>query len=250
MIRVALGAKARNGDFDVSYVDLGTLKGVDPDYSISAKSITISENKANYVVLDGRFKPFAMLDGDYAGGVKRLDAITVVEKGKVVYKASDLGMNGQELESGALFKTFLSGESYSIKGNAYANDLTGAGLRDVIHGLDGNDRLYGMGGNDRLYGDAGSDRLFGGAGADILSGGKGADIFVFAAGDGRDVVTDFQASGRGRDRIDLTGHEGVTAFGDLDIGKAGGGVRIVAGDDMIILKHVALTSVDASDFLF
>lgn len=250
MVRVTLGAKAKNCDFNVSDVDLGTLKGVNPDYSVSTRSITISENKSNYVILDGVFKPFSMLGGDYAEGVKRLDAITVVENGKVSYKASNLGMNGQELESGMLFKQFLSGESYSIKGNAYANDITGAGLKDVIRGLDGNDRLYGMGGNDTLSGDAGSDRLFGGTGKDVLSGGRGADIFVFAAGDGRDVITDFQASGRARDRIDLSDHAGVESFNGLEISRTSTGVRIEAGDDVIILKHVSMSSVDASDFLF
>src|SRR5205085_6440805 len=51
----------------------------------------------------------------------------------------------------------------------------------------------GRGGNDSLYGGAGADTLNGGAGNDILSGGGGNDTFVYAAGGGQDVVTDFAA---------------------------------------------------------
>ncbi|MDP3614896.1 MAG: calcium-binding protein, partial [Rubrivivax sp.] len=56
---------------------------------------------------------------------------------------------------------------------------------DVMNGLAGNDILRGLGGNDTLTGGSGNDQLF---------GGLGADTYVFARGDGADVLTDTEAT--------------------------------------------------------
>lgn len=90
-------------------------------------------------------------------------------------------------------------------------DILGAGLgddiiwggddNDIIYAFDGNDILYGNTGHDTLWGGDGEDTLQGGTGADILhggaqndtlSGGWGGDSFIFAAGFGNDIITDFQ----------------------------------------------------------
>ena len=78
----------------------------------------------------------------------------------------------------------------------------------------------------------------------------GHDRFVFAPGDGSDVIRDFEL---GKDLIDLTGFAGLT-FADLapvgatdtviDLGIAGGG----AGQTMITVQNIA--SLTAADFLF
>lgn len=250
MVRVTLGAKAKNCDFDVSDVDVSTFEGAKPSYSISASGVTISQSRSDYVVLEGRFKLFPLMEGDYTKGVRQLDSITVVENGKVSYKASDLDITGKDLESGAIFRQFLAGEAYSIKGNGFANDIAGADGKDLIRGLGGNDALEGGAGNDRLFGEVGADRLTGGTGNDRLSGGKGADTFVFFDGDGADIVTDFRAAGRGHDRIDLSGHADVSSFDDLVITQAGASTRIDLGDDTILLRNVSPAQLDASDFLF
>lgn len=250
MVGVKLGAKARNYDFNVSDVDFDTFNTKKADYAIKANGITISQDKSNYVTLDGQFKMMALMNGDYEKGIRRLDSITVVEDGKVSYQASSLHMTGKDVASGELFKQFLAGENYTIKGNAYSNDITGATAKDVIRGFSGNDVLEGMDGNDRLFGDNGRDRLVGGLGNDFLSGGKGADTFVFAAGDGHDVISDFQAHGRGRDVIDLTGHSEILSFDDLVITHSRSTVWIELGDDLITLKNVREAHIDASDFLF
>jgi Ca2+-binding RTX toxin-like protein len=250
MIGVTLGAKAKNYDFDVANVDMTTLQGTDPSYTISSKGLTIAESKSDYVVLEGKFDFMPLSNGNYKKGIEQLDAITVVENGKVSYRATNLGMTGSDAANASMFKDFLAGESYSIKGNAYANDITGAGMKDVIRGLDGNDKIHGLGGNDRLSGDVGNDRIFGGLGNDLLSGGSGSDRFVFASGDGTDVISDFAASGKGRDLIDLSGHFDVASFDDLVIGKAGRSVVIEAGDDAIELRNIKLSAIDESDFLF
>jgi hypothetical protein len=69
--------------------------------------------------------------------------------------------------------------------------IWGADGNDRISGLAGNDLLVGGAGDDYLDGGAGDDTLVGGTGNDVLIGGAGRDLFVFTAGDGQDVIRDF-----------------------------------------------------------
>ena len=104
---------------------------------------------------------------------------------------------------------------------AIGNDtLYGEGGNDQLLGQTGNDALNGSSGNDALTGGAGADRLFGGSDADVLRGNKGddqltgdsgADFFEFFAGDGRDMVRDWDD---GADRIRLYG---VTSESQISI---------------------------------
>ena len=71
------------------------------------------------------------------------------------------------------------------------NDQTGTHAHDAVWGGDGADRILGGGGDDAFHGEAGADEITGGIGDDVLSGGAGADVFLFASGDGADLVTDF-----------------------------------------------------------
>ncbi|WP_374311983.1 Ig-like domain-containing protein [Dongia sp.] len=74
----------------------------------------------------------------------------------------------------------------------YGNDslVAGAGDDTLIGGY-GNDALAGDEGDDALNGGYGSDVLTGGHGSDQLTGGRGIDTFVFAAGFGKDTISDF-----------------------------------------------------------
>lgn len=251
MPSIFLGTKITNFEFHISNVDLDGLKGKDPDYTISKNGdIIISESKSDYVVLSGSFNWSKVMTGDYDAGVKQLTGIAVYEGGKLSYKASGLKMDGAEFESGAIFKQYLADQGYLIKGNNYANEIEAADRNDVINALGGNDTVYGLGGTDRLNGGTGNDRLVGGTGNDTLIGGKGADVFEFVAGDGRDVIIDFQARGKGQDHIDLSFHSQVTSFADLEIRDAGKNVVITVGDDTITLKGVSHHDIGADDFYF
>lgn len=88
----------------------------------------------------------------------------------------------------------------TLNGQAGNDRLVGGAGSDMILGGAGNDRLSGNGGDDDLFaedgadvlnGDAGSDILDGGNGDDRLTGGGGVDAFVFNAGTGNDIITDF-----------------------------------------------------------
>ena len=82
----------------------------------------------------------------------------------------------------------------------------------------------------------------------MLTGGAGDDLFRFASGDGADTIADFAD---GEDRIDLSGHTGITSFSGLTITQSSGGVVIdLGGGDQITLSGATVSALDASDFLF
>jgi Ca2+-binding RTX toxin-like protein len=100
-------------------------------------------------------------------------------------------------------------------------------------------------GNDLLLGRKGDDELGGGAGKDTMTGGAGHDTFHFAAGDGKDTVTDFDADG-GVGNQDLIGANFVDATSIDQVG-ANTVIHFGAGDSLTLL-HVDKTHIDATDF--
>ena len=71
----------------------------------------------------------------------------------------------------------------------------GSGIVTVIVGSEENDDLSGGEGADILHGQDGADTLDGEEGTDTLLGGTGADTYVFAAGDGADVIVEVGEAG-------------------------------------------------------
>ena len=145
-----------------------------------------------------------------------------------------------------------------ITGDAVPNTLKGGAGIDTLSGGLEDDKLYGEAGNDTLNGDGGDDMLMGGAGNDTINGGgendtinggagdddlngnAGADTFVFAPGNGDDVIIEF---GETEDKIDLS------AFGlksdelkaaisvragntVINLGDYGGGTITLQGEDI------------------
>ena len=88
-----------------------------------------------------------------------------------------------------------------LSGNKLANMLYGGSVNDTLYGGDGNDYLLGNAGNDKLYGQKGNDTFTGGKGNDSLWGDAGADTFIYANGDGKDVIFGFDNS----DMLKITG---------------------------------------------
>jgi len=163
-------------------------------------------------------------------------------------------------------------------GNSGANLIAGHSGNDLLSGADGDDTLYGDGavtidthdtggsgpivtyvdvsdlpfgdiaGNDVLDAGKGDDTLWGGGGDDELTGGKGRDLFGFGAGDGDDVITDFEKS---KDTIFFDGIAGVDDFGDLIFTKVGSDVLITWGtSDSILLEGMKLNQIHSGDFMF
>ncbi len=116
-----------------------------------------------------------------------------------------------------------------ITGTSKANTITGGTKADCISGGAGNDLLLGGAGNDTLNGDAGND---------TLTGGAGSDIFVYAEGEGNDVITDYTS---GQDRIKL-------ASGSISSAAlSGSNVVFKIGKNSLTLKDAANTSISVID---
>ncbi len=98
------------------------------------------------------------------------------------------------------------------------------------------DALFGLGGNDTVAGGPGDDRISGGPGFDILKGddapleqASGADTFVLAAGEGTDIIVDFEIG------IDVIGLAGGLAVDDLTF--SGDAIQAV-GETLAILPGI------------
>jgi Ca2+-binding RTX toxin-like protein len=118
---------------------------------------------------------------------------------------------------------------------------------DTVNGSTVGDYLLGGAGKDKMFGNGGEDHIRGGLGNDRMSGNAASDTFQFASGDGKDVITDFDAVGgaRAQDYIDIGGSK-------YSISDAGGGndTLIAFGDgDTITLLGVKSANIDASDFI-
>ncbi len=183
----------------------------------------------------------------------------------------------------------LTGSSFddTLAGDASANVIIGGSGDDTLDGGAGDDTLDGSGGSDpvsyasaasgvsvslavqggqdtggagndtlirveNLTGSAFNDVLQGDSGANVLTGGAGSDTFVFVAGFGNDVVTDFTPVGAGHDVIQLS----TSVFADFaavqgHMSQVGPDVVISDGaGDSMTLRNVLATDLTSGDFSF
>lgn len=121
-------------------------------------------------------------------------------------------------------------------GNSSANVLIGNNAANELDGADGRDKLAGRGG------------------ADILTGGTGADTFIFANSMGKDVITDFVATGANHDKVDLGAVSAITNFHDLEANhmtQVGADVVIkINSQNKITIEGVNIHDLSSADFLF
>ncbi len=139
-----------------------------------------------------------------------------------------------------------------ILGKAGNDTIFGGGGQDNLHGQTGDDDLSGQGGGDRLSGGAGDDRLNGGGGDDRLNGGSGNDTFIFADGDGDDVIEDFKATSNA-EKIDLGAVTAINNIAQLNgaASQVGADVLIdTGGGNSILLEGVNLGDLGNGDFIF
>lgn len=119
------------------------------------------------------------------------------------------GEGNDQLDGGSGNDELLGNEGNDVLRGAEGDDQLDGGVGsdqlygglgdDVLLGGEGNDHLTGEAGRDTLRGGDGNDSLSGGVGDDFLAGGKGDDqldggtgtnSYLFAKGDGRDVIRD------------------------------------------------------------
>ena len=142
------------------------------------------------------------------------------------------------------------------RGNLYIVDIADGEvyrLTPTVTSSDLGDTLTGGAGNDRLFGGAGPDILIGGSGADFLNGGAGDDRFVYAPGNGADLIFGLVAGAGTDDRIDLGAFQNITSLTDI-LGRATqvGADTVInfGGGDTLTLQNVVRSSLSADDFIF
>ena len=92
-------------------------------------------------------------------------------------------VNYSTRDTGVRFTGDDDRETYSVLGGSGNDTLT----TDA-----GNDTIDGGKGNDKIFSNGGADILIGGKGNDTLTGGDGPDVFVYANGDGKDIISDYE----------------------------------------------------------
>ncbi len=115
-----------------------------------------------------------------------------------------LNAGDDQADGGAGADVVDGGEGSDLLLGSSGNDsLIGGAGDDLLLGGDDNDLLLGGLGIDTLLGEAGDDRLIGGALDDVLQGGLGNDVYVYARGDGVDIITEAIDSPSNVDRIEF-----------------------------------------------
>jgi Ca2+-binding RTX toxin-like protein len=146
--------------------------------------------------------------------------------------------------------TVFSSVNFSLGSNLENLTLTGSAVSGTGNGLA--NVIAGSAAANTLNGGAGNDRVIGNDGSDTLTGGTGIDTFVFTPGFGRDMVTDFRASGLSNDHIEFS----TSVFSDFAAVNAA--MRQVGSDvvitldaaNSVTLKNVTFSSLDSGDFFF
>lgn len=135
----------------------------------------------------------ASAGNDTIEGYATNDTLSGLAGDDVIY-----GEGGEDSISGGEGNDTLDGGvgNDQLYGNAGNDSLRGGDGNDALDGGEGDDRLDAGGGDDTLIGGAGNDYINAGAGRDVLQGGDGNDTLTGGAGD------DFLAGGKGNDRLD------------------------------------------------
>ena len=157
------------------------------------------------------------------------------ESGDGTFEGGDIVVNFTSPTTTMTEALFEAALQYDLTGTAAANTITTGGLADTISGL---------GGNDTISGGAGADTITGGDGDDNLTGGSGADTFVFSATNGKDTVTDFDATA---DLLDFTSHVEAHAEGDV-VATANGAGATAIEDNHILVVNFGDNAIAAKDF--
>ncbi|MET4279031.1 Ca2+-binding RTX toxin-like protein [Bradyrhizobium sp. F1.1.1] len=102
--------------------------------------------------------------------------------------------------------------------------------------------------NNIIVGNAGKNLIDGGKGNDVLTGGAGIDTFVIRAGNGNDVITDFQA-GAGGDVLQINGTS-FKAFSDVKLAMQQVGTDVVltlGNGEKVTLENTKLENLTTSN---
>ncbi len=200
-----------------------------------------------------------IFDPIFWGGQSVTSHTSLLEQqpGRTTLADTDGGQDWLNLAAitGALEVDLRVGGSAASEGRVFAEIADGTILEhvaagdngDVLRGNAASNTLLGMRGDDLLEGFGAADRLEGGPGNDTLTGGPGEDIFVFQPRWGADVITDFDAEGN--DRVRLEGFE-FTSFDDLPIKETDEGLLLDFRNDGTLLFATPGLQLSEDDVVF
>lgn len=132
-----------------------------------------------------------------------------------------------------------------LRGSYGCDKVTGQAGNDILIGDGtGNPEVFTEDCNDILLGNLGDDILIGGPGDDLLAGGADADTFIFAPGDGHDILAKERNGALLRDftkgdRLDFTAFEDTPIMLEAN----GNDLLVSAGDVSVSLIGVSLSEV-------
>jgi Ca2+-binding RTX toxin-like protein len=178
------------------------------------------------------------------------DVFTVDNTGDVIVELAGGGID--RVDSSVTYTLSDQVDRLTLTG-ADAIDGTGNSLNNILLGNGNANRLDGAGGNDSLNGGAGSDTLIGGLGNDTQTGGSGDDTFVFVAGSGRDVVTDFQAGAASGDVVSLSFGTAFDTYAEVMAAAVQVGANVVITFDAatsMTLQNTLKANLTVDDFTF
>ena len=196
----------KSGNKDTVKVTGGAVKSI----AVSGKNMIVKGGKSAAVTLQNvKSKTFTVTD--------TLGTYTVA------------GAN-VKLALGKNYKGTLNVASFitTVDGRSDANAIT----------INGNAK------NNTIYGGAGNNDLNGGAGNDTLSGGAGKDTFVYANGQGKDIITDYAA---GQDTLQITsGSISKTALATA-LANSNKDVVFTVGSGSITLNNASTKAISLKD---
>ncbi|MCC7271506.1 MAG: 5'-nucleotidase C-terminal domain-containing protein [Alphaproteobacteria bacterium] len=194
-------------------------------------------------VLDGPYALTGTAAGDLLEGGDGADTLAGESGDDTIRGAAgdDLILGGggfDQMAGGAGGDFVLGGDAPDVIDGGDGDDrlLAGNEGTDVVRGGDGDDRLFGGRDGDTLDGGAGADTVSGDRGDDLLRGGDGSDVFLFARGQGRDVIADYRP---GEDFIIAEGSEA-----EISDDGAGNAVIALAAGQQVLLPGVPASLVD------
>ena len=182
----------------------------------SGKSLKVGTISSSDTIFSGKIDTTAPSD-TVAGDTSEADSIPA----GLVYNSAKKLLTANKTFTGAIINLFdypnakkvnavAVKNSVEIIGNSLANSIKGGKYADILDGGTGN------------------DTLIGGKGDDTLTGGAGKDIFVYANGDGKDIITDYTA---GQDKIKISS-------GSISKTKVSGkDVIFTVGNGSIVVKN-------------
>lgn len=160
------------------------------DASVSGKNIVLKVDSKNTLTVEGMAKKeFSFTDSDgtkiFKEGIFYNSDKTAAKITSAFTKTAKTAIDVMIIDASSAAK------GVNLVGNSSNNIFRGGAKADTFDGGAGNDIIDGGKGNDKLYGGDGDDTLLCGAGNDSLWGGAGANTFIYASGDGKDVIFGF-----------------------------------------------------------